>query len=128
MALPSVYVYTLTPEESKKSLYERLPAGSTLWQCQQELEFSRSLARSAHVVAHPKHAQLFYLPAMLVLGFMKLRSTPGALTAWSKQLEEAMRHTGPYWDTRRAQHVIWSLRCASPVRSHARRVGKSFDC
>jgi len=66
----------------------------------------------------PAQAELFFVPVMLVLGFFERRTQREAMERWSSQVEAAMRAVGPFWDTRRSAHVMWSLRCAAATSDY----------
>ena len=117
-----VHIYDLQPAVSRVDLYESITPLDKRWQYSIELSFLRLLRTSAAATLVPaSEADLFYVPAMTMLGYLKLRGVKGAVKTWMSQLEATLRKAGPYWDMRRSRHILWSLRCGLPKPGSRRR-------
>ena len=95
MPWPRVYTYDLPPALSRLDLHESLPPDSPRQQYSFERLFTEQL-RATVPASRPEDADIFYVPAMLVLGFFELRSQPNATAEWSAQLESTLRRVGPW--------------------------------
>ena len=60
-------------------------------------------------------ADVFFIPAMMTQAFSvwrgDRRSGAQVLQAWNSQVISFMRSVGPWWDTRRHRHAVFSQRC-----------------
>jgi len=115
--MPSVYVYPLAHELTGASLYDNLTAGDHDYHFRAELELTERFR--AMPQASPETADMLLVPFMLTQAFTRLRkgrNAPGhaQLLAWNDKVIAAMRSVGPYWDTRRSRHAMFSQRCAGP--------------
>lgn len=115
--MPSVYVYPLPASLTGEYLYDNITAGDHDFHFKAELELTQRFR--AMPQAHPAKADMLVVPFMLTQAFTKLRkgrSGPGhqRLLQWNADVVAAMRRIGPYWDTRRSRHAVFSQRCAGP--------------
>lgn len=113
----SVYVYPLSADLRGEWLYANLTAGHHDFHFRAELELTQRF--QAMPQAPPHSADMLLVPFMLTQAFTQLRkgrSSPGhaQLMAWNDRVVAALRQVGPYWDTRRSRHAIFSQRCAGP--------------
>lgn len=116
--MPSVFVYPLPVQLTGEHLYDNITAGDHDYHFRGELELLQRFR--AMPQAPPSSADMLLVPFMLTQAFTKLRrgrrGAPGhsQLLAWSDAVVGAMRAHGPWWDTRRARHAVFSQRCAGP--------------
>ena len=126
---PSVYVYPLPHNLTGAHLYANLTANDHNFHFAGEYIFWQTL-REKYELAPPEKADVFFVPVMMTQAFAIWRSDrkQGAqfLQAWNAEVIAFMRSVGPWWDTRRHQHAIFSQRCGShPVRGPSDRVRKA---
>jgi hypothetical protein len=113
---PTVFIYDLPPEQRALHLYDRLTPDDHDYQFAGELELYRQLLAYPHQ-APAATADMLLVPAMLVQAFAqwkKSASGGGHIRRLSAAIEASLRSYGPFWETRRRAHAIFSLRCGGP--------------
>ena len=115
--MPSVYVYPFDRTLTGEHVYDNLTAGDHDYHFKAELELTQRFREMPQ--ADPAQADMLLVPVMMTGLFTKLRkgrNSPGhaQLLAWNDRAVAAMRAIGPYWDTRRPRHAVFSQRCAGP--------------
>ena len=116
--MPSVFVYPLPAHLTGEHLYDNITAGDHDFHFRGELELLQRFREMPQ--APPASADMLLVPFMVTQAFTKLRrgrrGAPGhaQLLAWSDAVVGAMRAYGPWWDTRRSRHAVFSQRCAGP--------------